>query len=82
MVIPNHNGDDSVKVLSYKRTDKTQAAAPTQNMTAVPVQNQLSSSSEDERFTSEDESTIRDDPPPKPIGVTGKMNEYIEFLTE
>ncbi|CAG5112241.1 Oidioi.mRNA.OKI2018_I69.chr2.g6478.t1.cds [Oikopleura dioica] len=70
MVIPNHNGDNSVKVLSYKRTDKTQAAAPTHNMTAVPVRNQLSSSSEDERFTSEDESTIRDDPPPKPIGVT------------
>ena len=72
MVIPNHNGDDAVKVLSYKKIEKTQAAGPTQKMTSVPVRHQLSSSSEDERFTSEDESTIVDELPAKPAGVTGK----------
>ncbi len=71
MVIPNHNGDDSVKVLSYTRTDKTQAQAPANEMQAVPVRNQLYSSSEDERFTSEDEDTIVDEHPTKQAGVTG-----------
>lgn len=71
MVIPNHNGDDSVKILSYTRTDKTQAQAPVNKMPAEPVRNQLYSSSEEEQFTSDDESTVVDELPVKPAGVTG-----------
>ena len=71
MVIPNHNGDDSVKVLSYTRTDKTQAQAPVNKMPAEPFRNQLYSSSEEEQFTSDDESTVVDDLPVKQTGVTG-----------